>query len=155
MIAKTHRSIYLASSWKNPIYPTVLGMLQLEGHDVYDFREANSAFTWNELDPMWEDWAVNQYLRYLRSDKAERAFCNDMDALKRCDTCVMLTPCGRSASLELGYAVGARKDTFVLYAEDNLRKPVAAELMLCMARWHYNLYTEQAAFLQKLREPVA
>lgn len=30
--------IYVASSWRNPFYPDVVGRLKAEGHDVYDFR---------------------------------------------------------------------------------------------------------------------
>lgn len=34
-----------------------------------------------------------------------------------CDCCVLVLPCGRSAHLELGYAIGAGKPTFILLAE--------------------------------------
>jgi hypothetical protein len=37
-----------------------------------------------------------------------------MNALRDCDVCVMVLPCGRSAHLELGYAVGAGKRTIAL-----------------------------------------
>lgn len=36
-----------------------------------------------------------------------------------CDTCVLVLPCGRSAHLELGYAAGAGKQSFVLLSPDN------------------------------------
>jgi hypothetical protein len=50
-----------------------------------------------------------------------------MDALRECDACVMVQPCGRSAALELGWAAGAGKATLVLLAD------VEPELMLKMA----------------------
>jgi hypothetical protein len=45
---------------------------------------------------------------------ARALFDKDMNALRSCDACVMVLPCGRSAHLELGYAVGAGKRTIAL-----------------------------------------
>jgi hypothetical protein len=59
---------------------------------------------------------------------AEAGFKNDMDALRDCDGCVLVLPCGRSAHLELGWAVGAGKRTCVLEPE-----PCEAELMYAMS----------------------
>jgi hypothetical protein len=56
-------------------------------------------------------------------------FAADMGALMACDACVYLLPCGRSASLELGWAAGAGKRTIVL-AAPTLDEP---ELMVLMA----------------------
>lgn len=50
-----------------------------------------------------------------------------MNALMCCDACVLVMPCGRSAHLELGYAVGARKRT-AIYLSDG-----EPELMYAMA----------------------
>jgi nucleoside 2-deoxyribosyltransferase len=58
---------------------------------------------------------------------AEEGFRLDMNALRWCDTCVMIQPCGRSAALELGWAVGAGKLTVALLADG--QEP---ELMLKM-----------------------
>ena len=52
-----------------------------------------------------------------------------MDALEACDALVMVQPCGRSAALELGWAVGAGKPTIVLLADGE------PELMLLMAQY--------------------
>ena len=38
-----------------------------------------------------------------------------MDALLEADACVLVLPCGASAHLEFGYAVGAEKLTAVLF----------------------------------------
>jgi hypothetical protein len=40
-----------------------------------------------------------------------------MGALKWCDTCVLVLPCGRSAHLEAGWAAGAGKFTVGLLAD--------------------------------------
>ncbi|OGG67444.1 hypothetical protein A2Z56_04540 [Candidatus Kaiserbacteria bacterium RIFCSPHIGHO2_12_45_16] len=45
---------------------------------------------------------------------AERGFALDMNALRWCDACVLVLPCGRSAHLEAGWAAGAGK-VLVIY----------------------------------------
>jgi nucleoside 2-deoxyribosyltransferase len=51
-----------------------------------------------------------------------------MDALEDCDACVLVMPCGRSAHLEAGFAIGAGKPTAILISEGE------PELMYKMAR---------------------
>jgi hypothetical protein len=40
-----------------------------------------------------------------------------MGALEDCTCCVLVMPCGRSAHLELGYAVGAGKKSIILLSD--------------------------------------
>jgi hypothetical protein len=110
--------IYVASSWRNHYQPGVVSALRHEGFDVYDFKNpapGNNEFSWRAIDPDWESHKedVAAYLRLLDHPIAEAGFKLDMDALKACDLCVMVMPCGMSASLETGYAVGAGKPTAV------------------------------------------
>ena len=49
------------------------------------------------------------YLEGLTHEAAWRGFKRDMTALRVCDACVYVMPCGVSASLEAGYAKGAGK----------------------------------------------
>ena len=51
----------------------------------------------------------------------------DFGAMQRADTFVLVLPCGKSAHLELGWAVGAGKRTAIL-----LEDPVEPELMYRM-----------------------
>lgn len=96
--------IYVASSWRNAFQPSVVDALRADGHDVYDFRhpptdgDGADGFSWREVDPTWQDW------------------------------CVYVMPCGVSASLEVGWACGAGKRTFVYVP--GLRAP---DLMVKMA----------------------
>jgi nucleoside 2-deoxyribosyltransferase len=119
-----HRRIYLASSWRNPNQPEVLAALQAAGHDVYDFRNpapGKNGFSWRDCGAQASiDHAktIPSYLEAIRSDRAAEGFGFDKRALDWCDTCVLLLPCGRSAHLELGYACGQGKDTYVLLHED-------------------------------------
>jgi len=122
--------IYVASSWRNHQQPSVVEALRSAGHQVYDFRhprEGDSGFAWSEIDPEWLRWTPAAYRAALDHPLAVSGFRSDMDALIACDTCVLVLPCGRSAHLELGWAAGAGKRTFVLMAQ-----PEEPELMYRM-----------------------
>jgi hypothetical protein len=104
-------------------------MLRAEGFEVYDFKDSEG-FHWTEVDGGWKDWPTDipKYLAGLKHPCAERGFSRDMMALRECDVCVYVMPCGVSASLEAGWAVGAGKPT-VVYVP-GLREP---DLMVKMA----------------------
>lgn len=117
-----HRRIYLASSWRNPHQPAVLAALRAAGHEVYDFRNpapGNTGFAWSEVSRDWLGWTPEEFAVQLRTHPiAAKGFSFDKAALEWCDTCILALPCGRSAHLELGYAAGQGKDTYVLLHED-------------------------------------
>ena len=104
--------IYVASSWRNGMQPDVVAFLVQQGHDVYDFRHpapGNDGFSWSQLDGDWREWTPETYIAALGHPIAESGFKLDMDALRWCDACVLVLPCGRSAHLEAGWAAGAGK----------------------------------------------
>ena len=119
--------IYVASSWRNTYQPVVVELLRADGHDVYDFKDAEG-FHWSEVDPKWQSWSPSQYIDGLNHLCAHRGFNRDMTALRECDACVYVMPCGVSASLEAGWACGAGKRVVVYVPE--LREP---DLMVKMA----------------------
>lgn len=124
--------IYLASSWRNARQPAVLAALREAGHEVYDFRNpvpGDNGFSWRSTSgrPTGE-WSVSDYTEALAHPVAQRGFGYDMSALRWCDACVLVLPCGRSAHMEFGWAVGAGKRGLVLC--ENLDEP---ELMYLMA----------------------
>lgn len=136
--------VYVASSWRNPMQPGVIAALKAAGIPAYDFRnpENGTGFSWREVKSDYDgprigadgirakgsDWEpVDEYLRMLEHPRAREGFQSDFDAMQRADTFVMVLPCGKSAHLELGWAIGAGKRTVVL-----LEDPVEPELMyLC------------------------
>lgn len=118
--------IYVASSWRNARQPTVVAALRAAGHEVYDFRHPNvqgppdaphTGFAWSDIDSGWQDWTIEQYRSALSHPVAERGFGADFAAMRWADAFVYVLPCGRSASLELGWACGAGKRTVVLLAD--------------------------------------
>lgn len=111
----------------------MVASLREAGHAVYDFRNPpnrDGGFQWCDIDPKWLDWSAETYRNHLLSNPiASHGYLADMRAMKWCDTCVLVMPCGRSAHLELGWCAGAGKRTFVLLANGE------PELMNLMADW--------------------
>ena len=133
--------IYVASSWRNEFQHGVVTALREDGHEVYDFREDGDGrgkgdhgpggFSWKECAAPgtdWQQWTVTEYLEALEHPRAEEGFRRDMDALERSDICVMVMPCGPSASMEMGWACGAGRDVYVYVP--GMREP---DLMVKMA----------------------
>lgn len=121
--------IYVASSWRNDRQPDVVYALRACGHDVYDFKNPpnRSGFSWSSIDPNWREWTPSEHVAALKHPLAQAGFESDMGALRACDLCVLVLPCGRSAHLELGWAAGAGKPTLVLEEQ-----PIEADLMYLM-----------------------
>lgn len=123
--------IYVASSWRNPRQRDVVDALRSLGNEVYDFknpREGDTGFSWREIDPDWENWVTSQYINNLRHPIATAGFSSDWNAMEWATMAVLVMPCGRSAHLEAGYFVGARKPLFIL-----LEEAAEPELMYRMA----------------------
>jgi len=130
--------VYVASSWRNPIQPKVIGALHAAEIDCYDFKnpEGGTGFSWKEVKPgstpgvagKGSDWeTVDDYLAMVNHPRALEGFAADFAAMVRADTFVLVLPCGKSAHLELGWAVGDGKRTAIL-----LEDPVEPELMYRM-----------------------
>jgi len=112
--------VYVASSWRCRMQQAVVATLKVAGIDHYDFRNPpnGSGFGWKEVMPsfdidnqlVYED----EYLRGLEHPRAKEGFAADFTAMEKADTVVLVLPCGRSAHLELGWAVGAGKRTAIL-----------------------------------------
>lgn len=123
---------YVASSWRNTIQPEIVALLRSLGHEVYDFknpRPGDNGFHWSEIDPNWKTWTPEQFKAGLDHPVAEAGFLSDMQALAECDVCVLVMPCGRSAHLEAGFAIGAGKPTVIILSETHVFEP---ELMYKM-----------------------
>ena len=124
-------SIYVASSWRNTLQQGVVHVLRAAGFEVYDFQNPpNSAgFGWEQiaLPPFAESVRQCDYLSAIDHPRAVEGFEADFDAMKNADTFILVLPCGRSAHLELGWAVGAGKRTAIL-----LDDPCTPELMYRM-----------------------
>jgi hypothetical protein len=123
-------NIYVATSWRNKYQPDVVKALRAKGHEVYDFRHPNDnseGFHWSDIDPNWQQWTKEQYKEALNHPIAMQGFGRDMAALEKAEAVVMVLPCGRSAHLELGYAIG-RHNLGIIY----IPEAIEPELMYKM-----------------------
>lgn len=116
-------NVYVASSWRNMRQPEVVSALRRHGHTVYDFRDAALAFNWRTTATA-EQLSDPRRFRdeVLTTVVARRGFHADYSALSSADATVLVLPCGRSAHLELGYAVGMNQKTIILL-DDPLSEP--------------------------------
>lgn len=138
--------VYVASSWANPMQPGVCAALRSAGVDHYDFKRPSpgeDGFHWSEVMDSYEkvkrlpgqsEQLADQddYLKALQHPAAEHGYRRDFDAMERADAFVLVLPCGRSAHLELGWAVGAGKRTAILLDGDLNDGKVTPELMYKM-----------------------
>ena len=92
--------IYVASSFRNSHQPSVVYALREAGHTVYDFRGVAG----------WKEHG-------FKSPQADAAFNVDWDAVLDADATVLVAPCGNSAHLELGTAVGLGQATAIYMPE--------------------------------------
>jgi hypothetical protein len=140
--------VYVASSWRNDYQPAVVTALRQLDFDVYDFKD-EEGFHWTEVDPDWQKWPEEpgRYILGLDNHCANRGFNRDMTALKECDICIMVMPCGMSASLETGWAVGAGKRCAVYIPA--MREP---DLMIKMTEFVTLSLIDLVAWCVRIRE---
>lgn len=131
--------VYVASSWRNQHLTGVITILRGIGaaaglpephFGFHDFRDPDEGgFSWRDIDDDWENWDRVKYRHLLTTHRlADRGFERDMAALRRATAVLLVGPCGRSAHLELGMAIGMGKTTAVYLPES--QEP---ELMLLAA----------------------
>lgn len=110
--------VYAASSWRNHLHDWTVDHLRRIGHDVYDFKNPTAddhGFSWDWVDPEWRtSQSATRSREMLAHPLAHDGFEWDIAALDAADAVVLTLPCGRSAHLELGYAVGKGKFTAIL-----------------------------------------
>lgn len=139
--------VYVASSWRNPWQQAAVAYLINAGFDVYDFRNPgggdDNGFHWSDIDPDWKKWDFNRYAEGLRHRLAEDGFGKDFSAMKECDGCLLVNPCGRSAHLELGWFAGAGKPTAIWIPHGERIEP---ELMYKMSSMYDDLHQVVLAF---------
>jgi hypothetical protein len=116
--------IYVASSWRNPLQPTIVSALREFGHDVYDFRHPkkdDDGFTWKQVGAptaFVDKVAPDVWRQMLEHPRAVESYEADIGHVRWCEAIVYVLPCGRSASFEFGYAMGQGKQGYVVAFDD-------------------------------------
>ena len=123
--------VYVASSWRNPYHEALCAVLTAARIDHYNFRapEGGTGFSWDQVGGNIVDSLTDrdEYLKLIEHPRAAEGFAADFAAMEKADAFVLVLPCGKSAHLELGWAVGAGKHTAIL-----LEDPIQPELMYRM-----------------------
>lgn len=124
--------VYVASSWRNEYYPSVLVALRASGVDVYDFRNpmpGDNGFAWSQVEATPKPWTAPTLIRALTHPRAQQSYGNDHAGMMSARACVLVLPCGKSAHLEAGWFAG-RELPLVVY----MPEPSEPELMYLLAR---------------------
>lgn len=122
--------VYVASSWRNTFQGLVVHTLRAVNFEVYDFKNPpnDKPFSFDQVGLHGDDPITpSEYLEALATGRAQEGFNSDFGAMQEADIFVLVLPCGRSAHLELGWAVGAGKRTAIL-----LDDPCTPDLMYRM-----------------------
>lgn len=147
--------VYVASSWRNTRYPSVLERLRAEDIPHYDFRQpvpGNYGFKWSDVSAAlggegdandWQKARGERIVEMLRHPIAADGFRHDYSALLDASAGLLVMPAGRSAHLELGWLAGRGKPTVVLLDEES-----EAELMWKLADLVTTSLDEAVEFLK-------
>ena len=112
--------VYVASSWRNHIQVAVVHALRSAGIDCYDFKnpEGGTGFHWSEVMSSFNSGDqladTDEYVKALEHPRSVEGFNSDYAAMEKADAFALILPCGRSAHLEAGWAIGMKKPTFIL-----------------------------------------
>ena len=108
--------VYLVSSLKNKRVVEMANALEVSG--ITPFTD------WQCPGPDADDFLRDHYaargktfLDAMASPAVECIWQFDKHWLDKANACVMLMPCGKSGHLELGYALGKGKPSYIFYDE--------------------------------------
>lgn len=125
--------IYLIGSLRNSRVPVVANQLRRCGFEVFD--------EWYSAGPEADDyWMKHQkakglsYMEALNGPAARNVFLFDQENIEMSDVVVLLAPAGKSGHLELGWAGGRGKPTFILMEEEPERWDVMLQFVDGIAR---------------------
>ena len=108
--------VYLIGSLRGKLVEQAAKALRAAGYEVFDDWFAAGP----EADDHWQRYSNERghtYKEALAGHAAQNVFAFDKKHLDRADIVVLVLPAGKSAHLELGYAIGQGKPGFVLFDE--------------------------------------
>ncbi len=108
--------IYLIGSLRNPQIPAIAARFRQVGFDVFDdwFAAGPNA------DDHWRDYERGRghsFAEALNCYAAGHVFAFDLFHLTQADAVVLISPAGKSAHLELGWALGRGKHGYIVCAD--------------------------------------
>lgn len=109
--------IYLVGSLRNPNVSAVAVTLRNADHEVID----DWAAAGRDADDMWKEYEQARgrtFIEALDGLAANHVFDFDYRELQRAEAVVLVAPAGKSAHLELGFALGQGKKGYYLLEKD-------------------------------------
>lgn len=107
------KKVYVIGSLKNPRVPQIASQLRRAAFDAFDEWYAVGP----DADDYWQAYEKDRgrpYAEALAGAHAQDVFAFDKRNLDDADAAVLVLPAGKSAHLELGYAIGCGKPGFIL-----------------------------------------
>lgn len=135
--------VYLVGALKNRDIMDLAAELRGEEFDVFDDWLSPG----EHADERWQEYEQRRgrtYAEALRGHHARHAFALDYAHLQESDAVVLVLPCGKSGHLELGWAAGAGKMTYVLLPGE----PDRYDLMYLFAD---AVFTDQEDLIERLQ----
>lgn len=123
--------IYVGGALANPEIVRITKLLMDNGFDAFSEWYTPG----KDADVLWRDYELSlgfDYREALNRPAAQQVFNFDKRNIDASDTFVMVMPCGKSAHLELGYAVGTGKRTLVYMPEQPDRWDVMLAAVDCI-----------------------
>lgn len=117
------KSLYLIGSLRNPRVPEIANELRGAGWDVFDDWYAAG----EKADDSWRDYERargHDCVDALKGYAAQHVDEFDQYHLDRCQVGVLVMPAGKSAFLELGQMIGAKKPAYIILDGDPERYDV-------------------------------
>lgn len=103
--------VYIATSWRNPKYGELCALVRSAGHEVLDWSNTAAALpNFRTLDPRFEaagreqPWTPELACEMLARAEVIAACEVDLALLREADALLLVTPCGRNAHFEAGFA---------------------------------------------------
>lgn len=113
--------VYIATSWRNPRYGELCALVRSAGHEVLDWSSTSAALpNFRTLDPRFEaagreqPWTPELACEMLARSEVIAACDVDLALLREADALLLVTPCGRNAHFEAGFAVAMGTPAAVL-----------------------------------------
>lgn len=105
--------VYVIGSLRNDFVPHLGIELRKHGFDCFDDWHSNG----READDRWQGYEQRRgrsFADALKAPVAQNTFGLDKRMLDWCDAAVLVLPAGKSAHMELGYAIGRGKLGYIL-----------------------------------------
>jgi len=148
--------VYITGSLRNPRVPEVGNLLRAHGYEAIDEWYGSGP----DADTCWQEYEKARgrtYISALQGRGAQNVFLFDKVHIDMADGVVLVAPAGKSSHLELGYAQGRGKATFVLLDGEPERYEVMPNFVTAVCHNEEALLTVLAYTFPKkevLHDPV-